>query len=108
MFLPSTSGRQRYNVLGALNAVTLKITKYTNESYINSKSVCKLLKNLYIEYSPCGIPISVIMDNAKYQKCKLVRRYARILNIELVYIPSYSPQLNLIERYWKFVKKKCF
>ncbi|HUZ58373.1 MAG TPA: transposase, partial [Hanamia sp.] len=54
-----------------------------------------------------GIPIKLIMDNAKYQKCDLVKVAAARLKIELIYLPSYSPNLNLIERFWKFVKKKC-
>ena len=54
-----------------------------------------------------GIPIKLIMDNAKYQRCKLVKESAARLKIELIYLPSYSPNLNLIERFWKFVKKKC-
>ena len=103
-FLKSHAGRNRYNVLGALNAVSKKVTIYTNESYINSKSVCKLLKILYLEY--CGKPITIVLDNAKYQRCKLVRRYARILKIELLFLPSYSPNLNTIERFWKYVKRK--
>ena len=53
-----------------------------------------------------GIPIKLIMDNAKYQKCNLVKVAAARLKIELIYLPSYSPNLNLIERFWKFVKKK--
>jgi len=53
------------------------------------------------------LPISLVMDNARYQKCNLVWEKARELNIELLYLPSYSPNLNLIERLWKWVKKKC-
>lgn len=103
-FIKSHAGRKRYNVLGALNAISKKVTIYTNESYINSKSVCKLLKILYLEY--CGKPITIVLDNAKYQRCKLVQRYARLLKIELLFLPSYSPNLNTIERFWKYVKKK--
>ena len=47
------------------------------------------------------------MDNARYQRCKYVIERAQELGIELLFLPSYSPQLNLIERLWKFVKKKC-
>ena len=54
-----------------------------------------------------GLPITIILDNARYQKCKLVQEVALSLNIELLYLPPYSPNLNLIERLWKFVKKKC-
>ena len=53
------------------------------------------------------IPITIVLDNARYQKCEIVRTLAIKLNIELLYLPSYSPQLNLIERFWKFVKKEC-
>lgn len=53
-----------------------------------------------------GIPIKLIMDNAKYQRCELVKGSAARLKIELIYLPFYLPNLNLIERFWKFVKKK--
>jgi len=104
IFIGTPPGRKRYNVLGAINTVTMELTMVTNDSYINAKSVCLLLKKLYLQY--LGVPITLVLDNARYQKCKLVRRYAKILGIQLLYLPSYSPQLNLIERLWKFVKKK--
>ena len=46
-------------------------------------------------------------DNARYQKCALVQELARSLGIALLYLPAYSPNLNLIERLWKWVKKQC-
>ena len=49
----------------------------------------------------------MFLDNARYQKCALVQAVAAQLNIELCYLPAYSPNLNLIERVWKFVKKQC-
>jgi transposase len=49
----------------------------------------------------------LILDNARYQKCKLVNEQAEALGIELCYLPAYSPQLNLIERLWKFVRNEC-
>ena len=48
-----------------------------------------------------------MLDNAKYQKCILVAELATHLKIELLYLPSYSPNLNIIERLWKYVKKSC-
>jgi transcriptional regulator with XRE-family HTH domain len=54
-----------------------------------------------------GVPITLVLDNARYQKCKIVWELAESLNIELLYLPPYSPNLNLIERLWKFVKKQC-
>ena len=52
-------------------------------------------------------PITVVLDNARYQRCQLVQTLAQSLSIELLFLPPYSPNLNLIERFWKFVKKQC-
>lgn len=104
-FIKSPSGRKRFNVLAALNAVTHELFMITNETYINAESVCELLRKL--ANLSLNIPITLVLDNAKYQKCKLVEDLAKSLKIELLYLPSYSPNLNLIERLWKFVKKKC-
>jgi transposase len=49
------------------------------------------------------IPITLVLDNARYQKCKIVEELALSLSIELLYLPSYSPNLNLIERRWKLI-----
>jgi len=48
------------------------------------------------------------MDNARYQRCHLVQDLAKVLGIELLFLPPYSPNLNLIERYWKYLKGKLF
>lgn len=52
-------------------------------------------------------PITLVMDNACYQQCKLVRSLADELGIELLFLPAYSPHPNLIARFWKFVKKRA-
>ena len=105
IFIPAPTGRQRFNVLGALNAITHEMIIVTNDAYINAQSVCLLLEKIAALY--IGIPITIFLDNARYQKCVLVMEKAKSLNIELCFLPSYSPNLNLIERVWKFVKKKC-
>jgi len=105
LFIKSPSGRKRFNVLGALNAVTLEIITVTNETYINAESVCQLLQKL--ADLALGIPITLVWDNARYQKCAAVFELAEQLGITLVYLPSYSPHLNLIERLWRFVRKEC-
>jgi len=51
--------------------------------------------------------ITIILDNARYQKCELVLQHAARLGIELLFLPSYSPHLNLIERLWRFARKEC-
>jgi transposase len=105
LFVKASAGRKRYNVLGALDAVTKELTIFTNFTYINSLSICALLDQLTAHYTD-GLPIHVILDNARYQKNAFVQAHADQLEITLVYLPAYSPNLNLIERLWKFVKKK--
>ena len=105
LFIASPSGRKRLNILGALDAVTNEIITVTNQTYINAQSVCQML--LQISQLHFTIPITIVLDNARYQKCEIVTNLAKKLKIELLYLPSYSPQLNLIERLWKFVKKEC-
>jgi len=105
LYIRAASGRKRYNVLGALNAVSHKLIQVSNHSYINAESVCLLLRAVADAAAP-GIPITLVLDNARYQKCALVDNLAKQLGIELLYLPSYSPNLNLIERVWKFVKSE--
>ena len=105
LFVKAPAGRKRYNVLAALNAITHELIIVTNDTYINAQSVCTLLWQM--ASLNLGVPITLVLDNARYQKCKLVQELAQCLNIELLYLPSYSPNLNLIERLWKFVKKQC-
>ena len=75
-----------------------------NDSYLNADSVCEGLKKLK-QHNPDEL-LYVILDNAAYQRCKKVRNCAAELNINLIYLPPYSPNLNLIERLWKFLRSK--
>jgi transposase len=103
-YVKSTSGRQRFNVLGALNAISHELVTISNHAYINALSVCELLEKLHHLYP--DLPIVLVMDNARYQKCQLVLEKAHSLKIQIIFLPPYSPNLNLIERLWKFVKKE--
>jgi transposase len=103
-YIKSASGRKRFNVLGALHAVSHELVTITNHAYINAEAVCELLEKLAELYR--DLPIVLVMDNARYQKCRLVLDKAQSLNIRIVFLPPYSPNLNLIERLWKFVKKQ--
>ena len=101
-FIKTFSGRKRYNVLGALNVVTKKVTAVANDTYITAVEVCEMLRKVAAEYA--GKPVHIILDNARYQKCEIVTALAGKLGVTLHYIPPYSPNLNLIERLWKHVK----
>lgn len=104
MFVRSATGRKRYNVLGALNAVTHEVTRVCNEGYVTADTVCALLRTL--ASAGLRVPITVVLDNARYQRCELVQSLARQLSVRLLFLPSYSPNLNLIERLWRFVRKQ--
>lgn len=104
LFVKTPAGRQRLNVLAALNAVTREIVSVSNTSYVTASTVCSLLCDLAAKHS--GLAITVVLDNARYQRCALVQQVAAQLQIELLFLPPYSPNLNLIERFWKFVKKQ--
>lgn len=103
LFVRASSGRQRYNILGAFNAISRELVRVSNDTYINAQTVCELLRK--ISALGLGLPITLVMDNARYQRCRFVQELALELNIELLFLPSYSPNLNLIERLWKFTKK---
>lgn len=105
LFIQAPTGRQRFNVLGALHATSLQLVTVTNCDYINSYSVTALLRQLATLFTDW--PITLVLDNARYQRCRLVQSLAAELGIELLFLPPYSPNLNLIERLWKFVKKQC-
>lgn len=101
-FVKSLSGRSRYNVLGALDYVSKQVITVTDDEHITATSVCDLLRK--IRSANKYKRIHMVLDNAKYQKCECVQKLAEQLNIHLVYLPTYSPNLNLIERLWRFVK----
>ena len=105
LFVRGASGRQRFNVLGAINAVTHELISVSNHTYVTAETVCELLRK--IAAAGLATPITLVLDNAAYQRCQLVRGQAQQLGIELLFLPSYSPNLNLIERLWKFVKKQA-
>ena len=105
VFIQAPTGRQRFNVLAAFNAVTHELVMVTNDSYITATSVCALLSQL--ADLNLTVPITLVLDNARYQRCALVQELAATLQIELLFLPAYSPHLNLIERLWKFVKKEA-
>lgn len=102
--LKTNSGRQRLNLHGAINAETHEITIIESET-VDSYSTITLLSAIESKY-PAASSIKVILDNAKYHYSKVVRSYISDSRIDLVFLPSYSPNLNLIERLWGFFKKQ--
>jgi transposase len=102
--IKSNTGRQRLNINGALELGTCRVT-VTLEETLNAITILSLLKKIRRVYRNAG-KIYIICDNASYYKSENTRLVAAALNIELVFLPPYSPNLNLIERLWKFFRKK--
>jgi len=105
VFARAASGRQRFNVLGAWDAVANTLTAVTNTAVVNTETMCELLRKIAAQGRKG--PVAVVLDNAKYQRNAVVQALATTLKIELVFLPSYSPNLNLIERMWRFIKKRA-
>jgi transposase len=104
VFVRAASGRQRFNVLGAWNAVTRQFLSVTNTTVVNTDTMGQLLRAIAAE-NLVG-PVTVVLDNARYQRNKVVQALAVELGIRLLFLPSYSPNLNLIERLWGFTKRR--
>lgn len=105
VFIKTSPGRQRYNVLGAIDRHSLELISIRTTENINAETIVSLLdkiKDVHPEET-----ITLVMDNARYQRCRLVMDYAETLGIELLFLPAYSPNLNLIERLWKLTKRRC-
>jgi transposase len=95
---------QRYNVLGAWNAVTRQLIRISNTTRVSSDTMVELLGKIAVGMVR---PVTLVLDNARYQHCKKVKAEAERLGIQLLFLPSYSPNLNVIERLWKFTKAKA-
>ena len=100
----NNTDRQRLNINGALDSETHAVITREDE-ILNAISTIELLKKVEAAY-PMAAIIYVICDNARYYRSRLVSQFLETSKIQLVFLPSYSPNLNLIERLWKFMKKK--
>lgn len=100
----TNTGRSRLNIQGAINAKTLEIVTEISDK-INAETVLQFLKKLENKHPDDDI-IYIILDNARYNHAKMIQKYLEESKskIKLSFIPPYSPNLNIIERYWKFFK----
>lgn len=101
----ANTGRRRLNIIGAINAVSLQPTILLTEENCCVEVIEVFLQEIRKQY-PSAKTICIVLDNARYQRAYAVQQKAAALNIELIYLPPYCPNLNLIERLWRFFKKK--
>lgn len=104
LFIKTSHGRKRFNVTGAYDPIHHKLVSIEDETNVNSQTICHLLRKIRCESG--RLPVTVILDNARYNHSQEVKVLAKQLNITLEYLPPYSPNLNLIERYWKYLKSR--
>ena len=102
--LKANCGRQRLNINGAINIETMASTIGFYDT-INADSTIDLFSKIESKHQDAE-SIYIIIDNARYYRSRLLKEYEEGTKIKLIFLPPYSPNLNLIERYWKFFKKK--
>ena len=100
----TNSGRHRVNINGAIEISNQDIIARTCKT-VNQQSMCELLRVIKRKNSTKK-HIYLVLDNAPYNRAKSVQSLAKKLEIKILYLPPYSPNLNPIERLWKFMKKK--
>lgn len=103
LLLPSNSGRKRVTVLGFFNPIILKFTSLVTESNCDQYAMAMAHEELRKAY-PDGKEIVVIQDNAGYNHAYANWERREELNFTSYFLPPYCPNLNLIERLWKFMK----
>ena len=102
--IPSNTGRDRLNINAAIDLERLApVVRF--DDIINAASTIALFEQLEAA-NPTATHIYIICDNARYYRSKEVQRFLEDSKIHLEFLPPYSPNLNLIERYWKFFKKQ--
>lgn len=103
--IPTVSGRDRVNINGAVNAKKPEEVFIEEGDTINAQNTQALYQQL-IDANPEAETIYVIADNARYNRNKKLSAWVGNTKITQVFLPPYSPNLNLIERLWKFMRKK--
>ncbi len=104
--IPSNSGRKRLNLNGAMNAHHPSEILLLESERINAQSTWELYKKIE-EKEQDKVCIYAISDQARYYKNKMLQEKLATSRIKQIFLPAYSPNLNLIERLWKFMRKKA-
>jgi transposase len=98
------SGRKRVNINGAIRATKPEHLVYDVAECINAQSTQRLCRKLLQKHP--GKTVYLVCDNAGYNRCAWLQAWAFDRRIEFVFLPAYSPNLNLIERLWRYLRKE--
>ena len=102
---PTVSGRDRVNINGLLNAHDVTDVIAHDCESVNAEST-KEVCQLALARHPEASAIYIISNNARYYNNKKLKEWMDGTKIRQIFLPPYSPNLNLIERLWKFLRKK--
>jgi len=102
--IKNNPGRKRISIIGAFCVEDFRLVNNITEKKCNAIRIIDILSKIRKRYI-ISQKIVVVLDNAPYNHAKIVKKYAEENNILLLYLPPYSPNLNIIERLWKFSKK---
>ena len=91
---------------GVINIDTLDVIMKM-PSVVNAQAMIDLGETILKKYSDTEKTIYWIMDNAKYHLANIFKAWLRDhQRLKVIPLPSYSPNLNLMERFWKFFNEK--
>ncbi len=102
--ISANSGRSRLNLSGAVDVLSYKVVIQSDQT-LNTESTISFFRKVEEAY-PEKDKIHVFCDNARYYKNKHVQEYLKTSKIKLHFLPPYSPNLNPIERLWKWMKER--
>lgn len=102
--IKTAASRTRVNLLGAINLDEMDLITKPYKT-IDSESTIDFLKEIKVRYAGKK-NIYFIVDNGSYYTSKAVKEKAAQLGITMTYLPPYSPNLNPIERLWKYMNEK--
>ena len=102
--IPANTGRARINLSGAIDVTSHKILIQEDQT-LNAESTIEFFQKIEKAY-PDKQKVHVFCDNAPYYRNKKVKKYLELSKIVLHFLPPYSPNLNPIERLWKWMKER--
>lgn len=103
LYLPTGAGRNRFNLPGAIDPFTMDLIHSHSIMYVDAEQVKAFLEK--VRNQSGDIPVSIVLDNARNQHCQDVKGKAAQFGIDLISLPPYSPNPNIIGRLWKYTRK---
>jgi len=103
LYLKTGAGRNRFNLLGCIDPFSFDIIQSHSMVYVDAEQTKAFLEKVRLNSG--DTPVSIVLDNARYQHCQAVKDKATELGISLIFLPPYSPNLNIIERLWKYTRR---